>query len=209
MYGMVNQAVQDMVLQLSGGQELWAAISERAGLDLEFVAVDNYDDAITSDLVAAASEILGLTSNEVLEAFGGHWIRYTAEQGYGALMAAMGQTLPQFLTNLDSMHSRIALNMPELRPPSFSCEERGEGQLVLRYWSEREGLAPMVTGILKGLADRFALDATVTTDDARPVGTDHDTFTVTYVPRGTVSGGSPDDGVGTDHEGATLPGHAR
>ena len=189
MYGMVNQVVQDMVLQLSGGPELWAAISERAGLDLEFVAMDNYDDAITSELVAAASEILGLTSNEVLEAFGGHWIRYTAEQGYGAMLGAMGRTLPQFLGNLDSMHSRIALNMPELRPPSFSCEELGEGQLVLRYWSDRQGLAPMVTGILKGLAERFALDVSVTCDDPRPVGKDHDAFTVTYAPRGTAFAG--------------------
>jgi len=198
MYGMVNQAVEDMLLKLSGGPELWAAITERAGFDLEFVAMDNYDDAITSSLVAAASDVLGLTSHEVLEAFGEHWIRYTAEQGYGPMLAAMGPTLPQFLGNLDSMHSRIALNMPALRPPSFACEEEGEGKLVLRYWSDRPGLAPMVTGILKGLARRFALDVDVTYDDPRPAGKNHDTFMVAYAPIVTPFARSGEEGAEPD-----------
>ena len=202
MYGMVNQAVEHMVVQLNGGPALWAAITERAGFDLEFVAMDNYDDAITTTLVAAASDVLGLSSHEVLEAFGEYWIRYTAEQGYGPMLAAMGRTLPQFLGNLDSMHSRIALNMPELRPPSFACEELGEGQLVLRYWSDRPGLAPMVSGILKGLARRFALDVVVTWDDPRPVGKDHDTFLVAYQPTETPPSGSTVAGAERNPDGA-------
>lgn len=205
MYGMVNQAVKDLALQL-GGSELWASISERAGLDLpDFVAMQTYDDDITYRLVAGASEVLGLTPREVLETFGEHWIRYTGEQGYGPMLAAMGRTLPQFLGNLDSMHSRIALNMPELRPPSFACEELGEGRLVVRYWSERPGLAPMVTGLLKGLGGRFALDITVTCDDPRPVGQDHDTFMVTYAPSGTPLPGFSGDSAEVNRKDAAAP----
>ena len=115
------------------------------------------------------------------EAFGEHWIRYTGTQGYGAMLDAMGSTLPQFLANLDSMHSRLALSMPELRPPSFSCEELDEERVLVRYWSDRAGLAPMVTGLLKGLGGRFGLDVAVTVSD-RPGGVDHDSFLVTYRP---------------------------
>lgn len=180
MYGLVNQAFQDLAVQ-RGGHELWLKIVERSGHDVPvFVAMETYDDAITYSLVEAASEVLGLSPNQVLEAFGEHWIRYTGNHGYEPLLSAMGTTLPQFLGNLDMMHSRIALNMDALRPPSFACEELEEGGLLVRYWSDRPGLAPMVTGLLRGLGSRFDVHVTVTRTDPRPQGADHDTFTVTY-----------------------------
>lgn len=195
MYGMVNQAVEDLAVRL-GGPELWATIVERAGLGrLVFVAMDTYDDDVTYRLVAAASEVLDLSPEEVLEAFGEHWILYTGLQGYGPLLQAMGSTLPQFLGNLDSMHSRIALSMPALRPPSFACEEIDDGSILVRYWSERPGLAPMVTGLLKGLGGRFDLDVTVVPTVPRPEGADHDTFLVTYRPRSPQVSSLPDPAV--------------
>lgn len=181
MYGLVNQAVEDLAVRV-GGPELWSKIVERAGIDVPvFVAMSTYDDDVTYKLVEAASEVLGLSQAEVLEAFGEHWILYTGSQGYGPMMSAMGTTLPQFLGNLDAMHSRIALSMPALKPPSFACEELGEGRLLVRYWSERAGLAPMVTGLLKGLADRFDLDLTVTAQE-RSADADHDSFLLDYTP---------------------------
>lgn len=182
MYGLVNKAVEDLAVQL-GGSGLWSAIVERAGLERPvFVAMEPYDDAVTFRLVEAASGILGLSRREVLEAFGAHWILYTGREGYGPLLSAMGTTLPQFLGNLDAMHSRVALSMPALRPPSFTCEELDDQSLLVRYWSERVGLAPMVTGLLRGLGARFDLDVTVTPTTPRPDGVDHDAFLVTYQP---------------------------
>lgn len=182
MYGLVNKAVEDLAVRL-GGHDLWAAIVERAGLEMPvFVAMESYDDAITYRLVEAASEILELSPAEVLEAFGEHWILYTGRKGYGPLLSAMGTTLPQFLGNLDAMHSRVRLSMPDLRPPSFACEELDDQTLCVRYWSERPGLAPMVTGLLKGLGKRFGVDVVVTPTDPRPDGVDHDSFLVTYTP---------------------------
>lgn len=181
MYGMVNQAIEDLALRL-GGADMWDSIVARAGVDVPvFVAMEPYDDDLTYRLVGAASEVTGLPPADVLEAFGEHWILYTAEQGYGPMLGAMGATLPQFLGNLDSMHSRIALTMPSLRPPSFACDEVDDRTLRVHYWSEREGLSPMVVGLLKGLGARFDLDVTVTVDP-RPDGVDHDTFLVTYEP---------------------------
>lgn len=181
MYGLVNKAVEDLAVQL-GGHDLWAAIVERTGLDMPvFVAMEPYDDSVTYRLVEAASEILGLSQADVLEAFGEHWILYTGRKGYGPLLSAMGTTLPQFLGNLDAMHSRVTLSMPDLRPPSFACEELDDQTLLVRYWSERTGLAPMVTGLLKGLGKRFGVEVVVT-PTPRADGVDHHSFRVTYAP---------------------------
>jgi hypothetical protein len=81
MYGLVNQGVQDLVVEL-GGDQLWAAVKQRAGVEFEaFVGMDVYPDAITERLVLAVAEALDKTPAEVLQAFGRHWILYTGRKG--------------------------------------------------------------------------------------------------------------------------------
>ena len=64
------------------GDEAWRTICEQAKVDPGgFVAKDLYDDAITYNLVSAASGPSG-SSEAVLEAFGEYWTVYTIEEGY-------------------------------------------------------------------------------------------------------------------------------
>lgn len=182
MYGLVNQGVQDLVVQL-GGEELWATIKQRAGVDFEaFVQMDVYSDDITERLVMAASETLGLTPAEVLRAFGKHWILYTGRKGYGAVFETMGRTLPEFLGNLDAMHARLSLSMPHLEPPSFVCEQSEPNQIRLEYWSERTGLSAMVVGLVEGLGALFGLDVHVKQTLSKDEGADHDEFIIETEP---------------------------
>ena len=157
MYGLVNRAVEGLVKE-KFGVEAWQRICDRAQLgDPSFVAMEAYDDAITYGLVAAASAELNLEPAAVLEAFGDYWTTYTIDEGYGDLLTMMGNSLDEFLDNLDSMHARIAGTMPKLMPPSFEREANEDGSSILHYRSERDGLAPMVLGLLKGLARRFSV----------------------------------------------------
>lgn len=158
MYGLVNRAVEGLVKE-KFGDDAWQRVCDRAELENpQFVAMEAYDDAVTYGLVGAASAELGLEPAAVLEAFGVYWTTYTIEEGYGDLLTMMGSTLDEFLDNLDSMHARIAGTMPKLMPPSFEREENEDGSSTLHYRSEREGLAPMVLGLLKGLATRFSVE---------------------------------------------------
>ncbi len=182
MYGLVNQGVQDLAVQL-GGEELWAAVKQRAGVDLEaFVGMDVYPDEMTERLVIAAAETLGITPEEVLRTFGRHWILYTGRKGYGAVFETMGRTLPEFLGNLDAMHARLSLSMPHLEPPSFVCEQTGPNQLRLEYYSHRRGLAPMVLGLIDGLGEVFGLEVRTKQVLRAGDGADHDEFTIDFVP---------------------------
>ena len=114
-----------------------------------------YDDAVTYRLVEAASETLELPAETILEAFGEYWTVYTIEEGYGDLVSLMGSTLNEVLDNRDAMHERIGDAMPDLVPPSFDREALEDGSSILHYYSKRDGLAPMVIGLIKGLAKRF------------------------------------------------------
>lgn len=197
MHGLVNQGIHDLAVQL-GGEQLWADIRAAAAVDVEnFIGMDNYADDVTYRLVRGASSVLGISESEVLQAFGKHWIRYTARRGYGPIFDAMGGTLPEFLGNLDAMHARLSLSIPGLRPPSFVCEQCNGRQLRLEYWSDRPGLAPMVLGMLSGLGELFDVTLSVTHSIKQSDGADHDEFMIDHRPvdRGQTSTPHSDDAV--------------
>lgn len=180
MYGLVNKAIEDLIRQ-DHGDATWERIRSKAGVEeTVFVGMNAYPDSITYDLVGAASTELGVDAASLLEAFGQHWILYTAREGYGELLSIGGSTLQGFLLHLDELHTRVALSFPELRPPSFHCTNLTEGSLRLHYESEREGLAPMVIGLLHGLGRMFGTEVAVEHVARRRDGADHDEFDVHY-----------------------------
>ena len=175
MYGLINKAVEDLV-RSKFGDDAWERIRVRAGLPNEpFISMQQYDDKVTADLVAAASAELGAPPEAILEEFGAFWVRYTSESVYGELMKTAGRTLPEFLRNLDQMHTRIKLSFPHLRPPSIMVRDETPTSLSLHYYSERTGLAPLVAGLLNGLGARFNVRLSIEhrrADDPTP----HDVF---------------------------------
>jgi hypothetical protein len=181
MYGLVNKAIEQM-LSSGYGPEAWEATRRHAGIaPTAFVSMQQYDDAITYRLVDGASDTLSMSHGEVLRAFGHYWTLYTGTEGYGDLLEMTGGSLVEFLLNLDAMHGRIGMIYPELRPPSFRCSAIDDEGLLLHYYSEREGLAPMVIGLLEGLAVRFNTPISVEQLQSKADGADHDLFRITYL----------------------------
>ena len=179
MYGLVNKAVKDLVVA-NFGDEVWQEIAASAGVDPIFISMDSYDDQVTYSLVAAASERLGTPQEEILRQFGSHWIQFTATEGYGPLVEMFGDSLPEFLRNLsDDLHGRVAVTMPHLKPPEFYTEEVKPNQFEVHYKSHRAGLAPMVQGLLEGLAERYQTPANVVHTSTVTESPVHEVFTVT------------------------------
>lgn len=181
MYGLVNKAIEGLICNRFG-EETWEAIKRRAGIDEEgFVSLDSYPDSMTYALVGAASEVLKTPADALLEVFGEYWVTYTAKEGYGGLLDAAGGDLRTFLVSLNQLHARVRLAAPELRPPSFQCTDITDASLVLHYRSTREGLAPMVFGLIRGLSARFHTHVVVTQQRRRGEdGADHDEFLLQF-----------------------------
>jgi len=182
MYGLVNRAIEQLVVS-SRGEAAWERVCARAGVDGEgFVAMCPYHDDITYRLVQSVSQELDLSEAEVLQAFGEYWVLYTAEEGYGELMRAGGSDLRAFLGNLNVMHGRVEGVFTKMKLPHFRVEDLGPDDHVLHYESEREGLAPMVMGIVRGLAKRFNQTVSISQMQHRDGHGLHDIFRVRCLP---------------------------
>ena len=180
MYGMVNKAVEGLV-RMHHGDSVWERIKARSGVDVDvFISNESYPDDYTYRLVAAAAEELQTPADGILEAFGEHWIKHTAVEGYGALMNAGGDSLREFLLNLPNFHTRVVMIYPNLRPPSFTCTSVSDHALHLHYYTEREGLAPFVVGLMRGLGDHFKTSVQISPIQRRIDGADHDIFLVSW-----------------------------
>lgn len=180
MYGLINKAIGEMVCS-HFGEKAWDDIRRQAELEIrEFVSMDTYPDDLTHRLVKAAGEVLQLSPAQVMHAFGEYWVEFVSKTGYEALMEMSGDTLPEFLHNLDDLHTRLGVSFPEFCPPAFQVDEPNEHTVNLHYHSEREGLAPMVMGLVKGLGDRFDTEVDVVHIQQKSEGADHDEFSIQY-----------------------------
>lgn len=155
MYGMINLAIEQMITE-NYGISVWEQIKTKAGVkETHFVSMQPYDDKLTYGLIGTASEVLQTPMPELLEKFGEYWILYTAQEGYGDLLNLGGNNLPEFLANLNLLHVRVGNMMPGLVPPAFEVTNAAERSLTLIYRSKRQGLSPMIIGLIKGLGKRF------------------------------------------------------
>ncbi len=180
MYGLVNKAIKNMVCERFG-EETWETIQQKAEVEVEvFLSMEPYPDDLTHRLVKAAALELGMSAAEILQAFGEYWILYIAKEGYGEMMDMTGDSMPEFLENLDNLHTRLGLSFPHYNPPSFECTDIQPDSLQLHYHSTRAGFAPMVKGLLKGLGERFQTEIDITETASREQGADHDQFSIDF-----------------------------
>ena len=155
MYGLVNKAIQDLVTEKFGA-ECWKQVVATANIETSrFVTTHVYDDKVTYDLVRAVSSVLNISPEATLLTIGKFWIDFVKRNGFESLLAANGNCLVDFLRNLDSFHSRLAANYPEYVSPEFHFRQHDDGVVDLGYFSKRPGFAPMVEGMIRGLANHF------------------------------------------------------
>lgn len=155
MYGMVNNAFRQYVIDRDG-ESAWKDIVAKAELEVpEFGAMMPYDDSITLAIIATIVSRSGRNIEELLRDVGKFWIAFAKSTPFAGLLAMAGSDFETLVGNLDDMHAKIKAILPTLRPPSFACHRRQDGLLEITYQSDREGLFSFVEGIFEGLAADF------------------------------------------------------
>ena len=144
------------------GEETWHQIKKKANcevVDGGFLRYKYYPDSDTVTLVIAASEVLGISVDEVLEAFGDYFIDYVQDNGYSNVLECLGKNLRDWLSNLNTLHDHLQASYPKgFVAPVFWSEDdpnssAEEGAILVYYYSQRGSLlVPLVVGVLKKLA---------------------------------------------------------
>ena len=117
--------------------------------------------------------------NDVLEAFGAHFLAYCVQSGYDRILKVLGRNLRDFLCNLDALHDHLATIYPGMEAPSFRCTETSDGTLLLHYYSKRQGLEHIVIGLVKAVAkDMLNTEVVVNVQQSRSDGCDHVVFAI-------------------------------
>ncbi|XP_076469689.1 guanylate cyclase soluble subunit beta-2-like [Babylonia areolata] len=152
-YGQVHCIIREM-LQIKFGMERWYEVLYSSGMDeaAHFQVFKVYEDATTFKLIESVTEVLGVPQETVLKEFGTYFLTYCLKHGYDTMLLTLGQDLYSFINNLDSLHSMLSLSYRGLVAPSFRCEENEDGSLSVHHCSWRNGLIPIVTGLVEAVA---------------------------------------------------------
>ncbi len=155
MYGMIHKAAREYC-EGRIGKDAWDRLMLRCDLDREhFISGKHYDDETTMRLLSEIRDTLGCEMDQLLFEFGHYWISFTQASSYAAAMKMLGDDMPTFMRNLDSLHQSVQSTMPEASLPSFVVIGESQTTIELLYRSNRDGLETFVKGLLTGLMDRF------------------------------------------------------
>eukprot|EP00117_Sycon_ciliatum_P003398 scpid21713/ scgid8212/ Guanylate cyclase soluble subunit beta-2 len=161
MYGFMFKALERLI-KSRFGDTIWTAIlTDATETDLEhgFKLHEMYPDSLLTKLVRSSITVLEkekpelqMTANVLLELFGKEFFSWTVEYRYDNLLRILGSTLSDFLANLDALHDHLGTAYSGMQAPSFRCADSGKDVIYLYYYSVREGLYPIVSGIVKAVA---------------------------------------------------------
>lgn len=180
MYGIVNKAIQGLVIE-NFGLDSWEKMKKQSGVSVDgFLSNEPYPDQTTFDLAIAASEILKIELKDVLISFGEYWVLKTGQESYGALMKAGGENLKSFLINLPNFHSRVMLIYPNITPPEFKISNIEENSLDVHYFSTRNGLHYFMYGLLQGLGKMYKVETKIEVKALKTDGAYNDIFRVSW-----------------------------
>lgn len=181
MYGLVNKALENMIIE-NHGENNWMAIKKRANLDINaFISNVSYPDEVTYNLISSTSAELNMNHKLILYDFGKYWVLRTGVDSYGELFQSAGSSLKEFLINLQDFHARVMLYYPKLSPPTFFVANVNEESLDLHYKSHRHGLTEFVRGLIDGLAELYDTQVVIEFNAGFDGHMAHDIFHIKFI----------------------------
>ena len=155
MYGMINIALEQLIVE-ERGQEYWEMVKRKAGFeDLIFTYMESYDDDVTDKLVSVASAELDIEADKLLEDFGAYWVLKTVQKSYANFFKMGGTNVREFMHNLDHIHKRFSVSFRDIKAPQFKVTDEDAKGMTIAYISERNNYLPLTLGLIKGLYEHF------------------------------------------------------
>ena len=137
------------------GAETWDLLLTRAGLEGRLYApIKLYPDEDLDALVKTASDMTGLSSDEILVDFGA-WVIPPLINMYRAIIPSHWGTVDFLLNVEDHIHEKVVkMKNPEARPPKVRVAEIEDDLLQLDYTSHRN-MCALAVGCAQGVAGYY------------------------------------------------------
>ncbi|MBN2905804.1 MAG: heme NO-binding domain-containing protein [Rhodobacteraceae bacterium] len=170
MHGLINRAIQ-CFLRDTYGAELWADVARAAQVERGgFEAMLSYPDALTDKVLAVAAERVGVPRVMMLEDMGTYLVSDPGLEALRRLLRFGGETFLEFLYSLDDLPERTRLAVPDLHLPDLELAEDGVGAFVLQCRGGWPGLAFVLQGMLRAMADDYGALALIDTAEGGEAG---------------------------------------
>lgn len=161
MKGVICKCINELIVK-NFGQDKWEKILEKTGFpkDQVFLMDENVDDKKFMELVQNICDVLGITPQQVADAFGEYWVCEFAPRLFKVYYEGVNSA-KEFILKMDEVHRQATANMLDARPPRFTYEWKDEKTLLMGYQSHR-GLIDVMIGLLKGIRKYFKEDFKIT-----------------------------------------------
>lgn len=153
MHGLVNKSIQ-CFLRYTYGEALWTRVAVRAGMrkDDTFEPLLHYEDALTEAIVVAALGELGRSRDVLFEDLGTF---LASREALRRLLRFGGGDYLDFLLSLEELPGRGRLTLPDLDLPGLALHEGRGGHFLLLVESDIRDWTPVITGLLRAMADDY------------------------------------------------------
>lgn len=155
MYGLLLRAFQSYVSTMFGA-DMWHAVG--AG---DTTRAKRFEPLVSNDSVRflgvaqAISELLRRPVENVLEDLGTYIITNPAQPAPRRLLRFGGASFADFLFSLEELPERASLALPDLCLPRLELVERGPGDFLLAFACDAPGLAHVLVGMIRAMADDY------------------------------------------------------
>lgn len=155
MHGLINRAIQCFITD-TYGLAVWAEcarVADTGYSDFESMLV--YEDKLTTEILDAASVVLGRPKFDLMEDLGTYLVSHPNTEALRRLMRFGGVTFIEFLHSLDEMPDRARLAVSGLDLPELDLWDQTSTQFLLTCRSQIEGVGHVFVGILRTMADDY------------------------------------------------------
>lgn len=162
------------------GLEFWDKVILDASPASEgiYTAGNVYADQELFALVASASKLTGIPTNDLVAAYGEYLFDKLIALFPG--LVPENYSLKQFLKSINNViHVEVKKLHPNAELPSLSYEDTTPKQLVILYRSPRK-LCPLAIGLMKGAANHYKEKLNIEEPVCMHQGADHCRFELTF-----------------------------
>ena len=157
MKGTITRCVKELV-ENRFGEDKWNEIMDHAGVDfamrqrLSYPTTD-IDDGVAVEVLKSTADVLGLTAEQVADAFGEYWCCEYAPKMYASILARF-DSAREMILGMDKVHVQMTEQIENARPPRFQYDWENENTLIVSYKSFRN-LIDVYRGLVLGVGKYF------------------------------------------------------